>query len=64
MTTANLLALASASDIKALVQTGAATPADALVRVDAVLSRASLTEGKKRRWTRLKEWLQTQVPQS
>ena len=57
MTATNLLALASVSDIKALVQTGAATPADALVRVDAVLARKSLTDGKKARWTRLREWL-------
>jgi hypothetical protein len=57
MTTTNPLALASASDIKTLVSTGVATHADAIVRVDAVLTRKSLTDGKKARWTRLREWL-------
>jgi hypothetical protein len=57
MTTTNPLALASASDIKALVSTGVATHADAIVRVDLVLARKSLTDGKKARWTRLREWL-------
>ena len=57
MNTANPLALASASDIKTLVSTGVATHADAIVRVDAVLTRKSLTDGKKARWTRLREWL-------
>ena len=51
------LALASVSDIKTLVSTGVATHADAIVRVDAVLTRKSLTDGKKARWTRLREWL-------
>jgi hypothetical protein len=57
MTTANPLMLASVSDIKTLVSTGVATHADAIVRVDAVLARKSLTDGKKARWTRLREWL-------
>jgi hypothetical protein len=57
MTTVNPLTLASASDIKTLVSTGVATHADAIVRVDAVLTRKSLTDGKKARWTRLREWL-------
>jgi hypothetical protein len=57
MTTAIFLSTASASDIKTLVSTGAVTPADAIVRVDAVLTRKSLTDGKKARWTRLREWL-------
>jgi len=57
MTTANALALASASDIKTLVSTGTVTHTDALARVDAVLTRKSLTDGKKARWTRLREWL-------
>ena len=56
MTTVNLT-LASVSDIKTLVTTGAVTPADAIVRVDVVLARKSLTDGKKARWTRLREWL-------
>jgi hypothetical protein len=56
MTTVNLT-LVSASDIKTLVTTGAVTPADAIVRVDVVLARKSLTDGKKARWTRLREWL-------
>ena len=49
--------LASVSDIKALVQTGVTTPTDALVRVDVVLARSTLTEDKKRRWNHLREWL-------
>ena len=57
MTTTNPLALASVSDIKALVSAGSVTHADALVRVDAVLARKVLTDGKKARWTRLREWL-------
>ena len=57
MTTANPLALASVSDIKTLVTNCVVTHADAIVRVDAVLARKSLTDGKKARWTRLREWL-------
>ena len=57
MNTANPLALASVSEIKTLVSTGGVSPTDALVRVDAVLARKSLTDGKKARWTRLREWL-------
>jgi hypothetical protein len=57
MNTANPLALASASDIKTLVSTGAVAHADAIARVDSVLTRKSLTDGKKARWTRLREWL-------
>ena len=57
MNTVNPLALASASDIKTLVTTGAVTPADAIARVDAVLTRKTLTDGTKARWTRLREWL-------
>jgi hypothetical protein len=57
MTTANTLALASASDIKTLVVACEVSATDALVRVDAVLARASLTDGKRKRWTRLREWL-------
>lgn len=56
MTTVNL-SLASVSDIKGLVSTGAVKHDVALVRVDAVLARKSLSEGKKARWTRLREWL-------
>jgi hypothetical protein len=56
MNTVNL-ALASVSDIKTLVSTGVATHADAIARVDVVLARKSLTDGKKARWTRLREWL-------
>lgn len=67
MSTANPLALASVSDIKALVSAGVVKHADAIVRVDLVLARKSLTEGKKARWTRLREWLvreqaQTEAP--
>ena len=57
MTTAIFLSTASANDIKTLVSTGAVTPADAIARVDAVLTRKTLTDGKKARWTRLREWL-------
>ena len=57
MTVVNPLSLASANDIKTLVSTGAVTPADAIARVDAVLTRKTLTDGKKARWTRLREWL-------
>jgi hypothetical protein len=57
MTTTNPLVLASASDIKTLVSTGVVTHADAIIRVDLVLARKTLTEGKKARWTRLREWL-------
>jgi len=57
MTTANPIALASVNEIKTLVSTGVVDPADALVRVDSVLARQSLTDGKKARWTRLREWL-------
>lgn len=57
MSTVNPLALASVSDIKTLVSTGVATHADAIARVDVVLARKSLSDGKKARWTRLREWL-------
>jgi hypothetical protein len=57
MNTVNPLALASVSDIKALVTNCTVTHADAIARVDAVLARKTLTEGKKARWTRLREWL-------
>jgi hypothetical protein len=57
MTTTNPLVLASVSDIKTLVSTGVVTHADAIIRVDLVLARKTLTEGKKARWTRLREWL-------
>jgi len=55
MTTVNL-ALASVSDIKTLVSTGTVKHADAIVRVDVVLTRR-IAEGKRARWTRLREWL-------
>jgi len=51
------LALASVSDIKTLVSTGAVKHDDAIVRVDVVLARKSLADGKRARWTRLREWL-------
>jgi hypothetical protein len=57
MSNANPLVLASVSEIKALVSTGVVKHADAIVRVDLVLARKSLTDGKKARWTRLREWL-------
>ena len=56
MTTVNL-ALASVSDIKNLVSTGVIKHVDAIARVDGVLARKSLADGKKARWTRLREWL-------
>jgi hypothetical protein len=57
MSNVNPLVLASVSDIKTLVSTGVVTHADAIIRVDLVLARKSLTDGKKARWTRLREWL-------
>lgn len=57
MTNANSLTLASVKEVKALVSAGAATHADAIVRVDAVLTRNGLADGKRARWTRLREWL-------
>ena len=57
MSNANPLALASVNEIKTLVSTGAVKHADAIMRVDAVLTRKSLADGKKARWTRLREWL-------
>lgn len=57
MSNANLLTLASVSDIKTLVSTGAVKHDDAIARVDGVLSRKVLTDSKKARWTRLREWL-------
>ena len=57
MTNPIFLSSASASDIKTMVETGKVDPTAALVRVDVVLARQSLTEGKKRRWNRLREWL-------
>jgi len=56
MSNLNPLAMASASDIKTLVSTGTVKIADAIVRVDVVLARR-IAEGKKARWTRLREWL-------
>ena len=55
MTTVNL-SLASVSDIKTLVSTGVVTHADAIVRVDVVLARR-IADGKRARWTRLREWI-------
>lgn len=51
------LNLASAKEIKALVETGAVIHSDAIARVDAVLTRKNLSDGKKARWVRLREWL-------
>ena len=56
MSNANPLALASVSDIKTLVSTGTVKIADAIVRVDVVLAR-KIADGKRARWTRLREWL-------
>ena len=64
MNTANPLALASVSDIKALVSTATVSHADAIARVDAVLARKVLTDSKKARWTRLREWLVREQAQS
>jgi hypothetical protein len=55
MTTVNLAA-ASVADIKTLVSTGTVKHDDAIVRVDVVLARR-IAEGKRARWTRLREWL-------
>jgi hypothetical protein len=51
------LTLASAKDIKVLVENGTVAHVDAIARVDAVLTRNTLAPGKKARWTRLREWL-------
>jgi hypothetical protein len=59
MADANLLAAASAGDIKTLVLSDAVTHADAIARVDAVLSRKVLTDGKRARWMKLREWIVT-----
>jgi hypothetical protein len=48
---------AEIATVKALVVACEVSATDALVRVDAVLARKSLTDGKKARWTRLREWL-------
>jgi hypothetical protein len=53
----NALKLASASDIKTLIQCDAVTHAEALERVDAVLARKVMTDGKRARWNRLREWI-------
>ena len=55
MNTVNLAA-ASVADIKTLVSTGTVKHDDAIVRVDVVLARR-IAEGKRARWTRLREWL-------
>ena len=55
MTTVNLAA-ASVAVIKTLVSTGVVAHADAIVRVEVVLARR-IAEGKRARWTRLREWL-------
>lgn len=51
------LNLASAKEIKALVETGVVLHSDAIARVDVVLTRKTLSDGKKARWVRLREWL-------
>jgi hypothetical protein len=51
------LNLASAKEIKALVEAGAVAHVDAIARVDALLARKTLADGKKARWLRLREWL-------
>lgn len=51
------LNLASAKEIKALVETGMIHPSAAIYRVDVVLTRKTLSDGKKARWVRLREWL-------
>jgi hypothetical protein len=60
MTNPIFLSSASASDIKAMVETGKVDSTLAIERVDSVLARKTLTDGKKRRWTRLREWLVSQ----
>jgi len=51
------LNLSSAKEIKLLVRHGAIAHSDALAHVDAVLARKTLSDGKKARWLRLREWL-------
>jgi hypothetical protein len=64
MTNVNPLVLASVSEIKTLVSTGTVSLDDAIARVDAVLARKVLTDGKKARWTRLREWLLRELAQA
>ena len=57
MTNPIFLSTASANDIKTMVSTGKVDPTLAIERVDAVLGRKSLSDSKRSRWTRLREWL-------
>jgi hypothetical protein len=52
-----LLANTSASEIKTLIMADLVPQDAALVRVDAVLARKVLTDGKRARWIRLREWI-------
>lgn len=60
----NTLTLASASDIKTLIISDVVTHAEALERVDAVLARKVMTDGKRARWTRLREWIVAQAAET
>lgn len=55
--TEKLLANTSASEIKTLIMADLVPHAAAIARVDAVLARKVLTDGKRARWTRLREWI-------
>lgn len=55
-----VVVLASASMIKELIVSGTITHDDGIVRCDQVLARASLKDGKRARWTRLREWIVTE----
>jgi hypothetical protein len=57
MTSPIFLSTASVADIKTMVSTGKVDTTLAIERVDAVLSRKTLTDSKRSRWTRLREWL-------
>jgi hypothetical protein len=62
-----LLANTSASEIKTLIMADLVPHDAALARVDAVLTRKVLTDGKRARWTRLREWIvanQTEVAEN
>ena len=52
-----LLANTSASEIKTLIMSDLVPCDAAIARVDAVLARKVLTDGKRARWTRLREWI-------
>lgn len=59
-----LLANTSASEIKTLIMADLVPCDAAIARVDAVLARKVLTDGKRARWTRLREWIVAQTAEA